>query len=202
MTGTVRRMGDVAVSHVPDQKAFIRAQAAKLFATRGYHATGIEDISRAVGLGRGALYHHIKSKELLLFEISTLGLQDLIDITQPIVDSGDPPPEKLREMGRALMRNIADNRHALTVCFREVDLMSPGYRERLVEHRLVYQRQWEQVIDQGVRAGAFQPLDPVVVMGVLGMHNYSYLWLQADGRLTPEEIADRFCDVLLDGLRA
>ena len=185
-----------------DQKAFIRARAAELFATRGYHATGIEDISRAVGLGRGALYHHIKSKEQLLFEISTLGLQDLIDVTQPIVDAGTPPPDKLREMGRALMRNIADNRHALTVCFREVDLMSAGYRGQLVEHRLVYQRQWEQVLDEGVRAGAFRPQDPVVVMGLLGMHNYSYLWLHAEGRLTPEEIADHFCDVLLDGLRA
>ena len=33
------------------------------------------------------------------------------------------------------------------------------------------------------------------------MHNYAYLWLREDGRLTPEEIGDRFCDVLLAGLR-
>lgn len=185
-----------------DQKAFIRAEAAKLFATRGYHGTGIEEISQAVGLGRGALYHHIKSKEQLLFEISTLGLQDLIDITQPIVDADMPSPAKLREMGRALMRNIADNRYALTVLFREVNLMSERYRERTVQHRLVYQRQWEAVLREGAEAGDFRPLDPIVVMGVLGMHNYSYLWLETDGRLSPEEIADRFCDVLLDGLRA
>lgn len=195
-------MDAVASLEVYDQKAFIREQAARLFATRGYHATGIEDVSKAVGLGRGALYHHIRSKEQLLFDISTLGLQDLIDVTQPIVDATDPPTEKLRSMGRALMGNIGRNRYALTVCFREVDLMSPPFRERLVERRLAYQRQWEQVLEEGVAAGVFKSLDPVVAMGVLGMHNYSYLWLQADGRLTPEEIADRFCDVLLDGLRA
>lgn len=183
-----------------DQKALIRAEAARLFATRGYHATGIEDISTAVGLGRGALYYHIKSKEQLLFDISTLGLQNAIDINQPIIDSDDTPSQKLRSMARALMRNIADNRYALTVCFREIDLMSPVYRERLVEHRLVYQRQWEQVLQEGILVGEFKPVDPIVVMGVLGMHNYSYLWLQADGRLAPEEIADCFCDVLIGGL--
>ncbi len=201
MTGRGRTIGRVAVAGVPDQKALIRERAAELFATRGYHATGIEDISQAVGLGRGALYHHIKSKEQLLFDISTLGLQDLIDITEPIVGSARDPEAKLREMGRALMRNIADNRSALTVCFREVDLMTPPYRDRLVQHRLVYQRQWEAVLDEGVAAGVFSPMDPLVVMGVLGMHNYSYLWLH-EGRLPPEAIADVFCDVLLGGLRA
>jgi len=191
----------VPLQRATDQKAMIRAEAAKLFATRGYHATGIEDISQAVGLGRGALYHHIKSKEQLLFDISTLGLQDLLDVTSPIVESDAPAPDKFRLMARALMRNIADNRFALTVCFREVDLMTPPFRERVVEHRLVYQRLWEAVLDEGVREGWFKPVDPIMVMGVLGMHNYSYLWLRADGRLKPEDIADSFCDVLLDGLR-
>ncbi len=190
----------VVVAGVPDQKAFIRERAAELFATRGYHATGIEDISRAVGLGRGALYHHIKSKEQLLFDISTLGLQDLIDLTAPIVNSELDSERKLREMGRALMRNIAENRSALTVCFREVHMMTPPYHDRLVEHRLVYQRQWESVLDEGVAAGVFRPMDPVMVMGVLGMHNYSYLWLR-DGRLSPEAVADVFGDALLGGLR-
>jgi TetR/AcrR family transcriptional regulator, cholesterol catabolism regulator len=40
----------------------------------------------------------------------------------------------------------------------------------------------------------------VLVKGLLGMHNYSYLWMREDGRLTPEEVADRFCDILLGGL--
>jgi hypothetical protein len=38
------------------------------------------------------------------------------------------------------------------------------------------------------------------VKGVLGMHNYSYLWLRGDSRLTAEEIADEFTDVMLRGL--
>jgi len=57
-------------------------------------------------------------------------------------------------------------------------------------------RAYDHVNDDG-----FAP-DPVVVKGLLGMHNYSYLWLREDGRLTPEEVGDRFCDVLLAGLRA
>ena len=69
----------------PDQKAFILDEAAKLFAAKGYHATGIADISEAVGLGRGALYHHIRSKEQLLFEISTLHVDELIAASEKLI---------------------------------------------------------------------------------------------------------------------
>jgi TetR/AcrR family transcriptional regulator, cholesterol catabolism regulator len=184
-----------------DQKAAIREGAARLFAERGYHATGIEEICEAVGLGRGTLYHHIGSKEELLFEISSLGLDELFEVSEAIVAEPIGPSEKLRRLSRALMRNIADNRAALTVYLRELDLMSPGYRDLLVARRAGYQVIWESVLAEGVEAGEFVTPDPVFVKGVLGMHNYSYLWLREDGRLTPEEVGDRFCDVLLGGLR-
>src|SRR5436309_3637837 len=45
--------------------------AARLFAENGYHGTGIAELGEAVGLGKGALYHHIGSKEDLLYEISS-----------------------------------------------------------------------------------------------------------------------------------
>jgi TetR/AcrR family transcriptional regulator, cholesterol catabolism regulator len=183
-----------------DQKAAIRGTAARLFAERGYHATGIAEICEATGLGRGALYHHIGSKEELLFEISAMGLDELFEVSEAIVAEPLRAGEKLRRLSRALMRNIAENRAALTVYFRELDLMSAGYRARLVERRAGYQVLWEGVLAEGVERGEFRAPDPVVVKGLLGMHNYSYLWLREDGRLTPEEVGDRFCDVLLAGL--
>ncbi len=37
--------------------------ALKLFASQGYHATGIADILRVSGCKRGSLYHYFTSKE-------------------------------------------------------------------------------------------------------------------------------------------
>src|SRR4030042_527583 len=46
-----------------DAKKRIIKTALALFATRGYHSTGITDILRESGVKRGALYHHFSSKK-------------------------------------------------------------------------------------------------------------------------------------------
>jgi AcrR family transcriptional regulator len=43
----------------------IVATARELFAALGYEGTSIESVLRALGISRGALYHHFASKELL-----------------------------------------------------------------------------------------------------------------------------------------
>ena len=47
----------------------IIAAAAKVFQTKGYHAATVQDIADAVGILKGSLYHHVKSKEDLLYLI-------------------------------------------------------------------------------------------------------------------------------------
>jgi AcrR family transcriptional regulator len=47
--------------------------SARLFASRGYHATGISELCQANELGKGALYHYIGSKEELLAAIHDRG---------------------------------------------------------------------------------------------------------------------------------
>ncbi len=47
----------------------ILKEAMRLFLERGYHGTSIEDITKASGLTKGALYWHFKSKEELLNRI-------------------------------------------------------------------------------------------------------------------------------------
>jgi len=41
----------------------IIAAAAKVFQTKGYHAATVQDIADAVGILKGSLYHHVKSKK-------------------------------------------------------------------------------------------------------------------------------------------
>src|SRR5262249_19828339 len=58
----------------PGRREQIFQAAIDLFAAKGYHATSMQDIADALGIQRVSLYHHIESKEDLLFEIMKSGI--------------------------------------------------------------------------------------------------------------------------------
>jgi len=177
------------------------AVAAELFARNGYHGTGIAELGRAAGLGRGALYHYIGSKEAVLYAISKDQVDQMNAAAEGVLDRGLPADEALREMARVLVRNISDHRSEWAVFFREYRALTGERRDAVVAARERYEGYWRQALDQGVRSGLLRPTPRLLVKGILGMLNYTYLWFTPDGDLNPEELADLFLDALLDGLR-
>ena len=53
------------MTKIRDREQVIEA-AARVFAEKGYEKTSIQDILNDLGLSKGGLYHHFKSKEAIL----------------------------------------------------------------------------------------------------------------------------------------
>jgi AcrR family transcriptional regulator len=65
--------------------------AAHTFVQRGFDATSVNDIAAALGITKAGLYHYISSKESLLFDIITLGLDSIDEeVIEPTRDIADP----------------------------------------------------------------------------------------------------------------
>lgn len=174
--------------------------AADLFAAKGYHATGMAELERAVGLGRGALYHHIASKEDLLWDINSRYLVELIDAGEELVAADLDPVERLYRLSRRVMASIANYLPELTVCFRETRSVTGERREALLALHQRYEDVWSATLRAGVKSGQLRSADTLAVKALLGMHHYSYLWLRPDGPRQPEDIADFFIELSLHGL--
>jgi TetR/AcrR family transcriptional regulator, transcriptional repressor for nem operon len=54
-----------SIYFMTETREYIIEEAFKLFLSRSYEAVSINDISQAIGLTKGALYHHFKNKEEL-----------------------------------------------------------------------------------------------------------------------------------------
>lgn len=156
-------------------------------------------MGETVGLGRGALYHHIGSKEDLLYEISMEHVINLLRTGKEILARDLSAEEKLRLLARSLMLTIADNLPELTVFFADARDLRGRRRREVWQKREDFEALWTAILEQGEQEGKFQHVDPLLVKGILGMFNYSYLWLRPHGR-KPEEIADTFSDVVIRGL--
>ncbi|MEN3284549.1 MAG: hypothetical protein V7607_5689 [Solirubrobacteraceae bacterium] len=174
--------------------------AARLFAKNGYHATSVAELGAAVKLGRGALYHHMGDKENLLEEISIRHVEQMVQYGESVLDSDLTPPDQIRALSRKLMETIAKDLDEITVFFREVHSLRGKARRHVFDQRERYEAIWRTVLDQGVERGYFRMGGPLVTKALLGMHNYSYVWISKSGELPATDIADLFCDLVLPGL--
>ena len=174
--------------------------AAELFAANGYDATGISEILEASGISRGTLYYHVDSKEMLLFEISRIQVRRMTEVATEILASNLGPVDKMRDLARSLLRNISDHDAEWVVFFREFNALEGERRQEILEARDLYESMWRRTLEEGMRSGDFVEISSLHVKGILGMLNYTYLWIDPHGKLGAEQIADIFVDMLLTGL--
>jgi len=182
----------------------IIAAAAKVFQTKGYHAATVQDIADAVGILKGSLYHHVNSKEDLLYLIVKEPIAQMYVRMAEIAASDLPAAEKLR---RAILAHLeAFDRHYphLFVYLHEREEMKRRFRAQFKLSPKQYERCWQQILREGVKSGEFRPdLDvPVVSYGLLGMLNWLYKWYDPRGRLGVREVAGQLSALALAGLAA
>ncbi|MFC0530273.1 TetR/AcrR family transcriptional regulator [Phytohabitans kaempferiae] len=192
--------GGAAEGVVLSARERILRTSAELFARNGYHATGMAELSAATKLSRGSLYHHMDGKESILYEICRVQIDNMNAQAAEIVSRGLPAADTLRLLGRALLRNISDHLNEWSVFFKEFQALSGDRRSEVVAARDRFEQYWLSTVRNVVPEGSDVDVSPVLVKGILGMFNYAYLWFRPDGRLSPEQTADVFLDVLIRGL--
>lgn len=185
------------------RRAAIIDTSARLFAAQGYHATGIVELCDANGLGKGALYHYIGSKEGLLAAIHDRVMDEVIAGADRVAEAGGTPPEQLAKLGGELLDVIGRYPDHVWVFLHEFPALTGERATQFRERRRVYVSRVEDVLRAGVASGDFRDLDPwLVARAWLGMHNYTYLWLKPGGRLSAGDVAEPFAGIFMRGILA
>jgi AcrR family transcriptional regulator len=144
--------------------------ALDLFARNGFASTRMEDIAKAAGLSKAAIYLYFPSKTDVfkaLVEARIVTLRD--EIAAHVADMKHDPVAGLREVVRLWAISNTDPR---MVAVPRIVLAEAGRFPDLAEfyHRVVIS-QTQQVlvglIEAGIKSGLFRPLDPKVVARAL-----------------------------------
>lgn len=186
----------------PGRKEQILAAAAALFSDKGYHATTIRDIAQESGMLSGSLYAHISSKEDLLYEIIARAAEQFIGSVEPLVAGPESAEAKLRQALRSHVRVVAHSMDGARVFLHEWKALDPARREEIRRKRDQYEALWDRILQEGMASGEFRPVDlKFARLLVLSAANWVYHWYDPGGPLGPDEVADRFSELILHGLR-
>jgi TetR/AcrR family transcriptional regulator, cholesterol catabolism regulator len=175
--------------------------SARVFARRGYHATGITELCTENDLGKGALYHYIRSKEELLAAIHDRVMDEVMLGADRVAAAGGTPTRQLAMLGDELLDVIHRYPDHVWVFLHEFPALTGDRASQFRERRREYEQRVEAVLQAGEDSGEFRALEPrLTAMAWLGMHNYTYLWLKAGGRLSARDVAKPFAEIFMRGI--
>ena len=175
--------------------------AAQIFSEKGYHAASMQDIAKAVCLQKASLYHHVSSKQEILFDLLERALDLLIEQQEMVLALPLAPEEKLRQAMKVYMQILTAHQALSSVLLLEHRSLEPELRLRHIPKRDRYEVLWRALIQEGKNAGFFDSADPIfAARALLGVMNWTITWYKPGGPLTAEQIANEYADLLLNGL--
>lgn len=186
----------------PTRQARIYEVAARIFCEKGFDKASMGDIAEAAGLTKAGLYHHIRSKEELLYSIMAYGMGLFEDKVLKHVAAIPDPLDRLRATFRGHVLVVTRDRpKEITVILHESKVLKGRFRERIDARKRRYVRFLEKTIRELVRGGRVRAVDPsVAAFGMLGMINWIYQWYRPGGRLSETDLADQMADLFIGGL--
>jgi len=169
--------------------------AAELFRRHRFDRTTMQDIAEVVGLTKGSLYHHISSKQALLYEIIQHTVDRALPRLERIANMPLPAAERLRQAVRLHILILAHDRDNVECSIEEGRSLAPEYRDAAIAGRDRYEQLIRGIINDGIRTGEFAPTDARLAgFALLGMVNWVARWYRPDGERSAGEIAAQFAD--------
>ena len=172
-------------------------EAAKLFREKGFQATSVRDIVRAVDMLPGSLYYHFAAKEDLLLAVYAEGVRRISDSVTRAVKGKDDPWARLEAACVGHLEALLQASDYAQVVIRVRPSDAPAVADELIRLRDAYEALFNDLI-------AALPLERradrrSLKLMLLGALNWSQTWYHP-GKTAPAAIAQRFVALLKEPL--
>ncbi|MBT2387892.1 TetR/AcrR family transcriptional regulator [Streptomyces sp. ISL-1] len=127
----------------PTRREQILKEAARLFAERGFHGVGVDEIGAAVGISGPGLYRHFPGKDAMLAELLVGISERLLSGGRLRVEEADADPEML--LASLIDGHIdfaLDDRPLITLHDRELDRLRDSDRKLVRQLQRQYVELW------------------------------------------------------------
>jgi AcrR family transcriptional regulator len=188
----------------PESSRRLLLSALDAFLARGYHAATTREIAERAGMSPAAVYVHWRAKHDLLFELSRIGHQAVLDaVEEALAEASEDPVERVHAFVSAFATWHAEN-HALArvIQYEFGKLPRPQFR-RIVVIRDRFEELMRDELAGGVDAGAFDVEDlEGTALAVLSLCIDLARWYHpGEGHNSPPAVGDLYAELVIRMLR-
>jgi len=180
------------------KRATVIRTAIDLFRRNGYHNTGMNDISEALGLTKAALYYYVSTKEEILFECHCIVYDAMDTVLQKTPDPGHTGLEYLCDIFFTLVELLTRDGLSLLTDIRG---MSAEREAIVLERRANIEKTITNIVRAGIKDGSIRDDDPrLTVFFFMGAVNWLNAWYDPQGRIDGQTLATHFTDQMRRGI--
>ncbi|MBN8476728.1 TetR/AcrR family transcriptional regulator [Sulfuritalea sp.] len=183
----------------PNRRAEIVRAASRLFAEKGYAATPIRDIARAVDMQSGSPFYHFKTKHDMLKAVALEGIASISRAVSKAAERGDTPRATFEAMLLAHLEQLLgdDGRHFAATLLHESHHLDPAALAELIEQKDAYEALWQKALRELKRSGEIADDSRVTRLLLMGALNWTVQWYRPNGGRTVKQIARQISGMLL-----
>lgn len=173
--------------------------AADLFWRHGYAATTTREIATALGIQQASLYHHMASKEDLLYRICLSSLEAFLE--QANVSRAECPLDRIKLLVRTHLGTLLRYQQRNVTQLTELRSLSARHRAEVLRLRDKYEQFSRSILKEAQAAGAIRSDVPAKFLNLelMSILNHASLWFRKGRALTEDHLAEIFTKVFLEG---
>ncbi|GGE99196.1 TetR/AcrR family transcriptional regulator [Hymenobacter cavernae] len=184
-----------------NKRQLILDEAAKLFKERGFSGTSMRDLGAQVGMEAASMYNHISSKDEILETICFYVANTYISHLTEIENTEATYVDKLKALIQLHIHLMVEDGAAVSVGNNDWKYLTGDKLAEFKEARKRYERGFAALIEQGIAAGEFQPVNvSVALFTILSAVRWVELWYRPGRGVSPEELEENIMTILLNGL--
>jgi AcrR family transcriptional regulator len=189
------------ITDTRSKKQIILEAAARLFRDKGYSATSMRDLARAVDLKASSLYNHIESKEALLQEICFNNAHRFLQGMTEVEKMKAGHLEKIKALIRLHIEIATRDVTSVTAFNDEWRHLKDPHLSHFMQLRKEYEHRFLALLEAGIKQGELKDLDARVMLYTLfSSMRWVYDWLRKDRHLEVEQLEAQITTLLLSGM--
>ncbi|WP_043614146.1 TetR/AcrR family transcriptional regulator [Nonomuraea candida] len=175
--------------------------AVGVFNERGYDGTSMEDLARALGVTKSAIYYHVPGKEQLLARALDRALDGLLELVADERAAPGPAVDRLERVVRRSVRILVDRLPYVTLLLRVRG--NSATEQAALERRREFDRFISRLVTEAAAEGGIRAdVDPALVTRLLfGAVTSIAEWYQPARGASADDLADALLKITFTGLR-
>jgi len=138
-----------------------------VFLKKGFQETSMRELAETAGLGKSTLYDYFKTKDDILLYYFEDQLNDLIESAQKIATQKKSADNRLRLIIQMHLDFLQANKSLFMKLSLETQRLRLDSQKQIQEKRHTYQDLIRDLIDEGIREGAFRKVDSLLAARIL-----------------------------------